>query len=165
MSDPLDDHDRRILTLLQEDCSRSSAEIAELVGLSQSPCWRRMQRLREEGYIRRQVAIVDRRKVGLNAQVFVQVKLTMQGKQNLDAFVKAIEAYPQVLECHVLMGDFDFLLRVVAADTYAYQEFFFERLSRLPGVQDINSIIALSDLKSTTALPLATGEGARKARR
>jgi Lrp/AsnC family transcriptional regulator len=154
MQDGLDNFDRQILALLQEDATRPSAEIAELVGMSQSPCWRRIQRLKDEGYILRQVAIVDRRKVGLKAQIFAQVKLTMHGRQNLDAFAEAIKTYPEVLECHVLLGNFDFLLRVVAADTDAYQEFFFERLSRLPGVQEVNSIVALSEIKATTALPL-----------
>jgi Lrp/AsnC family transcriptional regulator len=154
MQGDLDPFDRRIMNLLQEDASRSTAEIAELVGMSQSPCWRRIQRLKDEGYISRQVAIVDRRKVGLNAQVFALVKLTMHGRQNLDEFAGTIRAYPEVLECHVLMGAFDFLIRVVAADIDAYQTFFFEKLSRLPGVQEVNSVISLSEIKSTTALPL-----------
>ncbi len=154
MQGDLDRFDRRIMMLMQEDASRSTAEIAELVGMSQSPCWRRIQRLKDEGYISRQVAIVDRRKVGLNAQVFVLVKLTMHGRQNLDEFSGTILTYPEVLECHVLMGAFDFLIRVVAADIDAYQTFFFEKLSRLPGVQEVNSVISLSEIKSTTALPL-----------
>jgi Lrp/AsnC family transcriptional regulator len=154
MQGDLDRFDRRIMMLMQEDASRSTAEIAELVGMSQSPCWRRIQRLKDEGYISRQVAIIDRRKVGLNAQVFVLVKLTMHGRQSLDEFSGTILAYPEVLECHVLMGAFDFLIRVVAADIDAYQTFFFEKLSRLPGVQEVNSVISLSEIKSTTALPL-----------
>jgi Lrp/AsnC family transcriptional regulator len=154
MPDDLDEFDRRIMVLMQDDASRSTAEIAELVGMSQSPCWRRIQRLKDEGYISRQVAIVDRRKVGLNAQVFALVKLTMHGRQNLDEFADRIRGYPEVLECHVLMGAFDFLIRVVAADIDAYHSFFFEKLSRLPGVQEVNSVISLSEIKSTTALPL-----------
>ncbi|GLS28965.1 MAG: Lrp/AsnC family transcriptional regulator [Mesorhizobium sp.] len=154
MPEELDQFDRRIMALMQEDASRSTAEIAELVGMSQSPCWRRIQRLKDEGYICRQVAIVDRRKVGLNAQVFALVKLTMHGRQNLEEFAGTIRTYPEVLECHVLMGAFDFLIRVVAADIDAYHSFFFEKLSRLPGVQEVNSVISLSEIKSTTALPL-----------
>lgn len=154
MQHGLDKFDRRILNLLQEDASRSTAEIAELVGMSQSPCWRRIQRLKDEGYITREVAIVDRRKVGFTAQVFALVKLTMHGRQNLDEFAETIRKYPEVIECHVLMGAFDFLIRVVAADVDAYQAFFFEKLSRLPGVQEVNSVFSLSEIKSTTALPL-----------
>lgn len=150
----LDNYERRILALLQEDCSLSATEIAERVGLSTTPCWRRIQRLRESGIIARQVALVDRRKIGLNAQIFAQVKLNAHGRQHLDEFTAAIRDFPEVLEAYVLMGPVDFLLRIVAADIEAYERFFFDKLSRLEGVQEINSIAALSEVKYTTALPL-----------
>ncbi|MGC6330540.1 Lrp/AsnC family transcriptional regulator [Rhizorhabdus sp. FW153] len=150
----LDSYERKILALLQEDCSLSATEIAERVGLSTTPCWRRIQRLRESGVIARQVALVDRRKIGLNAQIFAQVKLNAHGRQHLDEFTAAIREFPEVLEAFVLMGPVDFLLRIVAADIDAYERFFFDKLSRLQGVQEINSIAALSEIKSTTALPL-----------
>ncbi|MFZ5705532.1 MAG: Lrp/AsnC family transcriptional regulator [Pseudomonadota bacterium] len=150
----LDSYERKILALLQQDCSLSAAEIAEKVGLSTTPCWRRIQRLRESGVIARQVALVDRRKIGLNAQIFAQVKLNAHGRQHLDEFTAAIREFPEVLEAFVLMGPVDFLLRIVAADIDAYERFFFDKLSRLQGVQEINSIAALSEIKSTTALPL-----------
>lgn len=154
MLNDLDVFDRRILTLVQQDASRSTTEIAELVGLSQAPCWRRLQRLREAGYLRAQVALLDRRKVGLNAQIFAQVKLTATGRSNLEEFTAAIREFPEVLECHVLMGPVDFMLRIVARDIEAYERFFFDKLSRVPGVQEINSMVALSEIKSTTELPL-----------
>jgi len=150
----LDSYERKILALLQDDCSLSATEIAERVGLSTTPCWRRIQRLRESGVIARQVALVDRRKIGLNAQIFAQVKLNAHGRQHLDEFTAAIREFPEVLEAFVLMGPVDFLLRIVAADIDAYERFFFDKLSRLQGVQEINSIAALSEIKSTTALPL-----------
>lgn len=150
----LDNYERKILAILQEDCTLSAAEVAERVGLSTTPCWRRIQRLRETGIIARQVALVDRRKIGLNAQVFAQVKLNAHGRQHLDEFTEAIRSFPEVLEAYVLMGPVDFLLRVVAADIEAYERFFFDKLSRLQGVQEINSIAALSEVKATTALPL-----------
>lgn len=150
----LDSYERKILAILQEDCTLSAAEVAERVGLSTTPCWRRIQRLREAGIIARQVALVDRRKIGLNAQVFAQVKLNAHGRQHLDEFTEAIRSFPEVLEAYVLMGPVDFLLRVVAADIEAYERFFFDKLSRLQGVQEINSIAALSEVKATTALPL-----------
>lgn len=150
----LDSYERKILALLQQDCSLSAAEIAEKVGLSTTPCWRRIQRLRESGVIARQVALLDRRKIGLNAQIFAQVKLNAHGRQHLDEFTAAIREFPEVLEAFVLMGPVDFLLRIVAADIDAYERFFFDKLSRLQGVQEINSIAALSEIKSTTALPL-----------
>ena len=150
----LDSYERKILAILQEDCTLSAAEIAERVGLSTTPCWRRIQRLRESGVIARQVAIVDRRKIGLNAQIFAQVKLNAHGRQHLDEFTAAIRAFPEVLEAYVLMGPVDFLLRIVAEDIEAYERFFFDKLSRLQGIQEINSIAALSEVKATTALPL-----------
>lgn len=151
---PLDPYEKRILRLLQEDASLSNAEIAERIGLSASPCWRRIDRLEREGFIKRRVAILDRRKVGLNAQIFAQVKLNAHGRANLDEFAAAIRDLPEVLECYVLMGSVDFLLRIVAPDIEAYEKLFFNRLSQLPGVQEVNSIVALSEIKSTTALPL-----------
>jgi len=154
MSDQLDAYERKILRVLQDDASLSTAAVAEAVGLSASPCWRRIDRLEREGFIKRRVAIVERKKVGLNAQIFAQVKLNAHGRANLDEFAAAIRTFPEVLECHVLMGSVDFMLRVVAADIEAYERFFFEKLSRLPGVQEINSTVALSEIKSTTALPL-----------
>ncbi len=153
-SAPLDAYEKRILRLLQEDASLSNAEIAEKVGLSASPCWRRIDRLEREGFIKRRVALLDRRKVGLNAQIFAQVKLNAHGRANLDEFAAAIRDLPEVLECYVMMGSVDFLLRIVAPDIEAYEKLFFNRLSQLPGVQEVNSTVALSEIKSTTALPL-----------
>lgn len=154
MSVTLDAYDKRILELLQEDASLATAEIAERVGLSQSPCWRRIQRLKDEGVIRRQVTLLDRRKIGLNAQVFAQVKLNAHGRSNLTEFAEAMRRFPEVLECHVLMGSVDFMLRIVTRDIEAYERFFFEKLSLVPGIQEVNSIVALSEIKSTTCLPV-----------
>ena len=154
MRDDLDAYERKILQVLQNDASLSTAAVAEAVGLSASPCWRRIDRLERDGFIKARVAIVERRKVGLNAQIFAQVKLNAHGRANLDEFAAEIRKFPEVLECHVLMGSVDFMLRVVAADIEAYERFFFEKLSRLPGVQEINSTVALSEIKSTTTLPI-----------
>jgi len=150
----LDHFERRILSLLQQDASLSTAAVAEAVGLSASPCWRRIDRLERDGFIKRRVALVDRAKVGLKAQIFAQVKLNAHGRANLDEFAAAIRDIPEVLECHVLMGSVDFMLRIVAADIESYERLFFERLSQLPGVQEINSTVALSEIKYTTALPV-----------
>jgi Lrp/AsnC family transcriptional regulator len=154
MLDALDSFDRKILALIQRDATRSTSEIAELVGLSQAPCWRRLQRLKEAGYIRAQVALLDRRKMGLNAQIFAQIKLTATGRSKLEDFTAAIKEFPEVLDCFVLMGTVDFMLRIVAKDIEAYERFFFDKLSLVPGVQEINSMVALSEIKSTTELPL-----------
>ena len=154
MTVKLDAYERRILEILQHDCSISISELAARVGLSASPCWRRVDRLEKEGLITRRVALVDRRQLGLNAQVFAQVKLNAQGRANLDEFSSAIRGFPEVLECYVLMGPVDFLIRVVAKDIEHYERFFFDKLSRLPGVHEVNSTIALSEIKFTTALPV-----------
>jgi Lrp/AsnC family transcriptional regulator, cysteine-sensing transcriptional activator len=150
----LDRIDQRILAALQEDASRSAAQIAEAVGLSQSPCWRRIQRLREEGYISKVVALLDRKKVGLRAQLFVQVKVISNDQASLAEFSKAIQEFPEVMECHVILGAFDFLLRVVTKDLEAYEKFYFDTLSRVPNIREINSFVAAQEVKSTTAFPL-----------
>lgn len=108
MHSELDSYDRKILALLQEDASLSSAQIAEQVGLSQSPCWRRIQRMKEEGIIRGQVSLLDRKKIGLNTQIFAEIKLNAHGRSNFTEFTEAIRGFPEVLECYVLMGAVDF---------------------------------------------------------
>jgi Lrp/AsnC family transcriptional regulator len=154
MLNELDPFELRILRELQGDASQSISEIAEKVGLSTSPCWRRIDRMEREGFITRRVALVDRRKVGLNAHVFAQVKLNAHGRANLEEFSDRIRGFPEVLEAYVLMGTVDFLLRIVTKDIEAYERFFFDKLSQLPGVQEINSTVALSEIKSTVSLPL-----------
>lgn len=154
MLDQLDVFERKILAILQKDASKPTTEIADEIGLSQAPCWRRIQRLKESGYIRAQVSLLDRRKVGLNAQVFAQVKLSAHGRSNLADFSDAIRQFPEVLDCFVLMGSVDFMLRIVTKDIEAYERFFFEKLSQVPGIQEVNSMVTLSEIKSTTELPL-----------
>lgn len=150
----LDKIDYKILAALQEDASRSAAEIAEAVGLSQSPCWRRIQRLRDDGYILKIVALLDRNKLALRSQLFVQVKVARHDLASLEEFSKAIQEFPEVMECHVVLGVFDFLLRVVTKDMDAYEKFYFEKLSRVPNIREVNSFVAASEIKATTALPI-----------
>ncbi len=150
----IDSVDRRILDLLQSQPGINAAAIGEKIGLSQSAVWRRMQGLREEGIIRDQPVKIDREKIGLNTMVFAQVKLTSHGRSNLAAFAEAVRSYPEVLDCYVLLGNVDFLLRIVTEDIKSYEQFFFEKLSQLPGIQEINSSIALSEIKHSTVLPL-----------
>jgi Lrp/AsnC family transcriptional regulator len=150
----LDHTDRRILELLQTEPGINASEIGEKIGLSQSAVWRRIQSLREEGVIREQPVKLDREKVGLNTMVFAHVKLTSHGRSNLADFSEAVRKYPEVLDCYVLLGNVDFLLRIVTEDIKAYEQFFFEKLSQLPGIQEVNSSIVLSDIKHTTVLPI-----------
>lgn len=150
----LDEFEKKIIRELQRDATLTTAQLAERVGLSASPCWRRVDRLERDGYIRGRVAVVDRRKIGLKAHIFAQVRLNAHGRANLDEFSDAIRGFPEVLDAFVLMGTTDFMLRIVAEDIDAYEKFFFERLSKLPGVQEINSTVALSEIKSTNELPI-----------
>lgn len=150
----LDSIDLRILDILQQDATQQVADIAAQVGLSTTPCWRRIQRLKDEGYIRAQVCVLDRRKLGLRAQIFAQVKLNAHGRAHLAEFSDAIRGFSEVLDCFVLMGSTDFMLRIVTRDIETYERFFFDKLSQVPGVQEVTSMVALSEIKSTTALPL-----------
>jgi Lrp/AsnC family transcriptional regulator len=150
----LDQTDRRILGLLQTEAGINATEIGERIGLSQSACWRRIQRLRDEGVIKDQPAVLDREKVGLSTMVFAHVKLTSHGRSNLTDFAEAVRKYPEVLDCYVVLGNVDFLLRIVAEDIKDYERFMYEKLSQLPGVQEVNSSIALSEIKHTTVLPI-----------
>lgn len=154
MAGPLDKTDMTILELLQQNASVSVAEIAERVGLSQSPCWRRIQRLEQEGYVRDRVARLDRRKLGLSLEVFALVRFQREDATSLANFENAVRQVPEVVECHMLMGDMDFLLRVVTRDVESYEHFLRNVLAALPGVRDIKSTISLSAVKEGCALPL-----------
>ena len=153
--DALDKTDHRILTLIQGEDNLSASDIAERVNLSQPPCWRRIKRLEKEGYIKRRVSLLDRQKLGLNFVVYAEVKLSANGRKAVHEFEQAIRGYPEVTECYVMLGRIDFLLRIVTVDVDGYETFFRQHLAQLPGVQDINSSVALSEVKYTTALPLA----------
>ncbi len=150
----IDQTDRRILQLLQTEPGVNAGAIGERIGLSQSACWRRIQRLRDDGVIKDHPVILDPEKVGLNAIVFAQVKLTSHGRGNLNDFADAVRQYPEVLDCYVVLGNVDFLLRIVAEDIKGYERFIYDKLSQLPGVQEVNSSMALSEIKHTTVLPI-----------
>ena len=150
----LDQIDQKILELIQKDASLSATEIAERVNLSQPPCWRRINRLQEEGYIDRRVGLLNRKKLGLNVVIYTEVKLTANGRQAVGEFERKIRSFPEVTECYVMLGNIDFLLRIVTRDVEAYEDFFRKNLSQLPGVHDISSSVALSEVKYTTELPL-----------
>lgn len=156
MKDRIDTIDLRILKLMQNDGSLSTAEIADRVGLSQSPCWRRIQRLKSAGYIKSVVAIVDRQKLGLNMQVFAQVKMETLTDAERKSFVKAVTEMPEILECHSVFGEMDLILKVLAPDVNHYQEFVFNRLMKQKGVKEVQSLMTLSEIKFTTAVPIET---------
>jgi Lrp/AsnC family transcriptional regulator len=154
MPGELDAIDVKILDLMQRDASLSTAELADRVGLSQSPCWRRIQRLREEGYIKAQVVIVDREKLGFKMQIFAQVKMTTLSEEDRAKFHKAINDIPEILECYTVFGEMDAMLKILAPDVIWYQDFIFSTILKLPGVVDVRSIVTLTESKSTTAVPV-----------
>lgn len=149
----LDDASLRILDELQKNAELSNAELAERVGLSASPCWRRVTELRQRGVLRGSVALVDPLKLGLAVNVFVHVTLKQQDMASLDTFTRAIRERPEVMECYLMSGDADFMLRVVIQDLIKYQKLLLECLTQIPCVASIRSSFALSQEKYTTALP------------
>ena len=150
----LDAIDRRILTELQADARISNAALAEAVGLSPSPCLRRVRALEAAGMIRRYAALLEPAEVGLPISVFVQVTLERQIDRALETFETAIQDRPEVMECYLMTGDADYLLRVVVSDLNAYERFLKEHLTRVSGVSSIKSSFALNQVKYSTALPL-----------
>jgi Lrp/AsnC family transcriptional regulator len=154
VSDELSTIDLRILEQVQRDSSLSTSELADKVGLSQSPCWRRLQRLRDEGYITRQVALVDRAKFGSSLFIFATLKVgTLTEEQRAD-FNRKLELTPEILECYSIFGERDLLIKVIAPSMDWYQQFIFKTILKLPGVIDIQSTVTLAEMKYTTALPV-----------
>jgi Lrp/AsnC family transcriptional regulator, leucine-responsive regulatory protein len=150
----LDEIDRRILRTLQEDGRIQNIELAERVGLSPSPCLRRVKILEEAGVIERYVALLNAPKVGVGLSVFVRVWLTSQDGKTVDNFTATMLRLPQVVECHMMAGDCDFLLRVVAVDLDAYRKFLVEHLTRIKGVQSVKTDIPMQKIKQTPELPI-----------
>jgi Lrp/AsnC family transcriptional regulator len=150
----LDEVDLDILAILQEDASLSSAQVAERVGISQSPTWRRITNLERSGVIRQRTTLVDRHKLGLNLLVFVLVRLEDQTEPTVRKFKQAVASIPEVLQAHMLMGDIDFLLQVIAKDIEAYLALLRESLSRLPGVRGIDSRVVVEEAKNSPILPI-----------
>lgn len=148
--------DIKILQLLQENANLSTADIALKVGLSQSPCWRRISRLEQAGIIRTRVAVLDRAKLGMEVVVFVNISLTAHGRQNLAAFEKEIRKFPEVLACYTVTGQMDYLLKIVTKDIQHYESFIRNRLMTLPMIREMHSTIAITEIKDTTRLPLET---------
>ena len=161
---PLDGIDCRILDLLQENARVANADLARHVGLSPSPCLRRVRELERAGVIKSHVSLLDPSAVGLPVSVFVQVTLERQVERALETFERAILQRPEVMECYLMTGDADYLLRVVVADIEAYEAFLKDHLTRTPGVASIKSSFALNQVKYRTALPLPypAGSGPRR---
>ena len=149
----MDAIDRKILAVLQEDASLSVAEIGNRVGLSSTPCWKRIQRLEAEGVIQKRVAIIDQDKLGLGVTVFVSVETEDHSGEWLTGFAKLVGAMPEVLEFYRMAGDVDYMLRVVVPDIAGYDAFYKRMIAAVP-LKNVTSRFAMEKIKSTTALPI-----------
>lgn len=160
-----DTTDWRILRLLQDNARLSNVELARAVNLSPSPCLARVRALEAAGYISRYVTVLDPLKLGLQLSVFIRVRLERQIEPSLEAFEKAMLDRPEVMECYLMTGDADYLLRVVVPDMQSLQDFIVNFLSRVPSVGNIQSSFSLKQVKYQTALPLPLPAEAGRSRR
>ena len=152
----LDNFDRNILKALQKDGRISNVELAQTVRLSESACLRRVRVLEQEGYIRGYVAVLDQKRLGRSGTVFVQITLRREDQSELAAFEQAVQRIPEIMECYLMTGEFDYLLRVVVADMADFERLHKEALTRLPGVARVNSSVAIRTVRRTTELPIDT---------
>jgi len=150
----MDDMDRKILRTVQKHPDLPVAELAERVGLSHTPCWRRMKRLQSTGVINRTAVILSPKHLGLEAVVFASIRLKQHDEETLDAFETAIHNLPQIVECFSMSGDSDYQLRIVVENIEAYHAFLKKTVLHLPGVASVNSHFALNTVKLTTDLPI-----------
>jgi DNA-binding Lrp family transcriptional regulator len=150
----LDVVDARILDLIQHDAALSVAEIAERVGLSSSPCWRRIKRLEDVGVIRSRVTLLDREQLGLAFEVYAEVKLSLPTKDNLEAFERAVGDLPEVTQCATVTGGMDYVLRIVTRDMHAFDDFLRDKLLSLGLVSEVESRIVIRSVKNSTTVPL-----------
>lgn len=161
MAELIDNIDARLLELIQEDAALSVAELAEQVGLSASPCWRRIKRLEEMGVIRRRVTVLDPEKLGLGFEVYAAVKLNLPSRANLEAFESRLSDWPEVVSCATVTGREDYMLRILTRDMHAYDDFLRDKLLASDLVSGVESRIVMRSVMAKTALPigLARGEG------
>jgi Lrp/AsnC family transcriptional regulator len=171
LSEPLDAVDAKILDLIQHDAGLSVAEIAERVGLSSSPCWRRIKRLEDAGVIQRRVTILDRELLGLAFEVYCTVKLSLPTKENLERFESSVLKWSEVVQCATVTGAADYEMRIVTRDMHAFDDFLRDKILSLGLVSNIESRIVIRGVKNSTAVPLglvspvpAAGRGRRRGR-
>jgi len=154
MLNDLSDIDKKILTVLQENSDLTNNELADMVGLSTAPCWRRVKRLEDMGLITKRVSLLDPKMLGLNIVVFASVKLSSHTEEALEHFEKAIRIYPEVTECYTISGSMDYMVRIITMDMQAYEKFLRQKLLKMDMVNEVHSRFAVTNVKYTTALPL-----------
>ena len=148
--------DKKLLSVLQKNSDISASALAEQLHISQSPCWRRINRLEESGIIHKKVALLDREALGIDVVVFATVNLTQTGRQNLLEFESMIEGHPEVIECYTMTGIWDYVLKIVTRDIRHYEDFVRNTLSASDLIRELHSHIAVTEIKNTTVLPIET---------
>ena len=156
MEDNLTPTDIQILEALQQDGTLTTQEIADRINLSQSPCWRRINRLEADRVIDKKVVVLNREKLGMEVVAFATINLSTQGRENLEEFEREVETLPEVLECYTMAGTWDYMLKIVVKDIRHYEKFVREKLTRLSNIGELHSHIAVTEIKNSTALPLQT---------
>jgi Lrp/AsnC family transcriptional regulator len=154
----LDKTDLNILGCMQRNAKFTTQEIADMSNMSQSPCWRRINRLEESGVIKKHVTLLDSRKLGFDLVVFATVNLTAQGRTSLEDFEREVKRFPEVVECYTMAGNWDYMLKIVALGIRQYEVFVREKLLQLDHVGEVHSHIAVTEIKNTTELPLELAE-------
>ena len=148
--------DIELLKILQRDATISTATLAERINISQSPCWRRVNRLEQEGVIHERVALLNRDALGMDVVVFATINLTATGRQNLEAFEREIVRHPEVMECYTMTGIWDYMLKIVTKDIRHYETFVRNTLTESPAIRELHSHMAVTEIKNSTHLPLDT---------
>ncbi|AWH87847.1 Lrp/AsnC family transcriptional regulator [Limnobaculum parvum] len=151
----LDKIDRKILTLLQKDCTLSLQTLADEVSLTSTPCWKRLKRLEDEGYIRHKVALLDAEKLGLSLTAFVLIKTQCHSRDWYQSFVDCVEDMPEVMAFYRMAGEYDYLMRVQVADMKSFDNFYKRLVNSVSGLSDVTSSFAMEEIKLTTCLPIA----------
>ncbi len=154
MNIELTSQDIKILELLQDDCDRSSSDVAEKLNMSQSPAWRRIHRLEQEGVIEKKVAILNKERLGMELVAFTTINLSQAGRKNMEMFEDAVKQLDEVVECYTMTGSWDYMLKVVVKDIRHYEKFVRGRLLAVPMIGEVHSHISVTEIKNTTELPL-----------
>ena len=150
----LDSTDLKILAIMQQNANYTTQEIADRTNLSQSPCWRRINRLQQAGIIKKNVTLLNSQELGFDLVVFATINLTTQGRNSLEEFEERIKCFPEVVECYTMTGTWDYMLKIVAQGIRRYEVFVREHLLSLEQIREVHSHIAVTEIKNTTELPL-----------
>lgn len=156
MNNEIGSQEVKILRLLQQDASLTTQEISERLNMSQSPCWRKINKLEQDLLVKKRVAILNREKLGMDVVVFATINLSTQGRQYLEDFEAEVKLLPEVLECYTMAGSWDYMLKIVAKNIRHYEIFVREKLTTLPHIGEAHSHIAVTEIKNSTELPLST---------